>query len=96
MQLDDWFEHARRDAVRRGLPDLDPLLDMLCKATRALRAADWARTGDPGTPGDDPAAGDEDALGNHEAPGAARATGLDADAPSCATGARRKSPGNRR
>ena len=43
MQLDDWREQARRDAAGRGLPDLDPLLDMLFRATRALRAADWAR-----------------------------------------------------
>lgn len=43
MQLDDWLEHARRDASRRGLPDLEPLLDMLFRSTRALRAADWAR-----------------------------------------------------
>ncbi len=43
MRLDDWCEQARRDAARRGLPDLDPLLDMLFRATRALRAADWAR-----------------------------------------------------
>lgn len=51
MQLDDWFEHARRDAVRRGLPDLEPLLDMLFRATRALREADWARSGETGTAG---------------------------------------------
>ena len=50
MRLDDWREHARRDAARRGLPDLDPLLDMLFRATRALRAADWARD-DPAGPG---------------------------------------------
>ena len=43
MRLEDWREQARRDAARRDLPDLDPLLDMLFRATRALRAADWAR-----------------------------------------------------
>ena len=60
MQLDDWFEHARRDAVRRGLPDLEPLLDMLFRATRTLRAADWARseTGTAGDPGRNAAGGD--------------------------------------
>lgn len=51
MRLDDWFDHARRDAARRGLPALEPLLDMLLDATRALRAADWAQdvaaTGEP-------------------------------------------------
>ena len=48
MRLDDWFDHARRDAARRGLPALEPLLDMLLEATRALRAADWARDDDAG------------------------------------------------
>ena len=123
MQLDDWFEHARRDAVRRGLPDLEPLLDMLLQATRALRAADWTRTGALGTAGDDPgagddaapgiheaprnrqaagmdadgaAAGDDAAPGNHQAAGNRQPTGLDADASSDPTGARRKTPGNRR
>ena len=57
MQLDDWFEHARRDAVRRGLTGLEPLLDMLLRATRTLRAADWAR------------AADEEAAGRREAAG---------------------------
>ena len=57
MQLDDWFEHARRDAVRRGLTGLEPLLDMLLRATRTLRAADWAR------------AADEDAAGRQAATG---------------------------
>lgn len=50
MRLDDWFDHARRDAARRGLPGLEPLLDMLLEATRALRAADWARDDDAGAP----------------------------------------------
>ena len=96
MQLDDWFEHARRDAVRRGLPDLEPLLDMLFEATRALRAADWARTGDLGTTCGDTGAGDDGTPGNHEAAGDRQATGLDADASSDPTGARRATPGNGR
>ena len=45
--------------MRRGLPDLDPLLEMLCRATRALRAADWARDGNHGAHGDGEAAGGE-------------------------------------
>ena len=57
MQLDDWFEQARRDAVRRGLADLEPALDMLLRSARALRAADWARTTGDGTTGGDRAAG---------------------------------------
>ena len=59
MQLDDWFEHARRDALRRGLPDLEPLLDMLFQATRKLRAADWASTGEVDPAGRDVTAGDD-------------------------------------
>ena len=59
MQLDDWFEYARRDALRRGLPDLEPLLDMLFRATRKLRAADWARTGELDAAGRDVTAGDD-------------------------------------
>ncbi len=74
MQLDDWLEHARRDAVRRGLPDLEPLLDMLFRATRALRAADWARTDDAGAAGDAAAAGDDGATGSHDAAGDGGAT----------------------
>ena len=54
MDLDAWFEHARRDAAQQGLPAIEPLLRMLQRATRALRAADWARDV-PG--GDEPGGG---------------------------------------
>ena len=54
MRLEDWFDHARRDAARRGLPALEPLLGMLLDATRALRAADWARDDDAGEPAPPP------------------------------------------
>lgn len=48
MTLDAWLAAARADAARRGLPDLEPLLDTLAEATRALRAADWnARADSP-------------------------------------------------
>lgn len=74
MRLDDWFDHARRDAARRGLPALEPLLHMLLDATRALRAADWARDDDAGAhrdAGDDAAATGEagDDAGAHGEPG---------------------------
>ena len=74
MRLDDWREQARRDAARRGLPDLDPLLDMLFRATRALRAADWARAGEGtaarahGTAGNEGAAGGEETAGRNADP----------------------------
>ena len=48
MNLDAWFDHARRDAAEQGRPALAPLLDMLQRATRALRAADWAQEADDG------------------------------------------------
>jgi hypothetical protein len=41
MTLQDWLENALRDADRRGLPALRPLLDGLAKSTATLRAADW-------------------------------------------------------
>jgi hypothetical protein len=41
MTIDEWLEHALRDAERRDLPALRPLLEGLAKSTTALRAADW-------------------------------------------------------
>jgi hypothetical protein len=41
MTIEEWLEHALRDAHRRGLPSLQPLLEGLAKSTAALRAADW-------------------------------------------------------
>lgn len=41
MTLETWLEDATRDADRRGLPALRPLLEGLAKATATLRAADW-------------------------------------------------------
>lgn len=49
MELDDWLEAALADAERRGLAELQPMIDALVRATRALRRADW--NDDPtGTP----------------------------------------------
>jgi hypothetical protein len=41
MTIEEWLEDALRDADRRGLPELRPLLEGLAKATASLRAADW-------------------------------------------------------
>jgi hypothetical protein len=41
MQIDAWLEAAIADATRRGLPELEPLLIGLARATRILRAASW-------------------------------------------------------
>jgi hypothetical protein len=56
MELDDWLKAALADAERRGLADLQPLLDTLVRATRALRRADWnddptGRTSSPAASG---------------------------------------------
>ena len=56
MDLNDWLEAARTDAQRRGLIELQPMLDTLVRATQALRQADW--NDDPrGSQEDRPAAG---------------------------------------
>jgi hypothetical protein len=36
-----WLEAALADARRRGLPELQPLLESLADSTRALRMAAW-------------------------------------------------------
>jgi hypothetical protein len=43
MTVTEWLEQALRDAERRGLPELRPLLEGFARATTALRAADWNR-----------------------------------------------------
>lgn len=35
-----WLARAKADAVERGLPQLEPLLDTLSRSLRALRDAD--------------------------------------------------------
>lgn len=41
MTVAEWLKEAKADALRRGLPELAPLLEGLARATDALRAADW-------------------------------------------------------
>ncbi len=41
MTVDEWIEACRRDAERRGLPELVAMLDTLAEATRRLRSAEW-------------------------------------------------------
>ncbi|MCY4076717.1 MAG: amidase [Acidobacteria bacterium] len=60
MDLDAWFDHARRHAIARVDPALEPVLEMLRRATLALRAADWSQRPDDGHAAPDastPAAG---------------------------------------
>jgi hypothetical protein len=60
MTVDQWLRSAVADAEARGLPELRPLLEMLARATRVLRAADWNTRADgspAGHPDDRPDAG---------------------------------------
>src|SRR5213593_852560 len=41
MTIDAWLQAAIADAERRGLPELQPVLEALARATTALRAADF-------------------------------------------------------
>jgi hypothetical protein len=41
MTIDGWLQAAIADAERRGLPELKPLLEMLARATKTLREADF-------------------------------------------------------
>jgi hypothetical protein len=40
MEISDWLAAAKQDALRRGLPELVPLLEGLAVSTAALRTAD--------------------------------------------------------
>jgi hypothetical protein len=57
MTIEVWLENAVRDAERRGLPALRPLLEALARSTTALRAADWNR--DAAGPFDEPKGPDD-------------------------------------
>ena len=52
MTIEEWLNNALRDADRRKLPALRPLLEGLAKSTAALRAADWNVnvSGEPDSP----------------------------------------------
>jgi len=41
VTLEAWLRAALADADRRGLPALKSLLEMLARATQAIRAADF-------------------------------------------------------
>jgi hypothetical protein len=41
VTVHDWLEMTLRDADRRNLPALRPLLQALARATSTLREADW-------------------------------------------------------
>jgi hypothetical protein len=46
----EWFDMARRDAQRRGLPELAPLLTALQASIERLRSADWNEDFGPAAP----------------------------------------------
>jgi len=41
MTLDDYYDWAREDAARRGLPALQPVIEALRASARQLRDAPW-------------------------------------------------------
>jgi hypothetical protein len=41
MTLEIWLENAIKDAERRGLAGMRPLLEALARSTSTLRMADW-------------------------------------------------------
>ena len=43
MTVKIWLEQAIKDAERRGLSDLRPLLEGLARSVVAVRIADWNR-----------------------------------------------------
>jgi hypothetical protein len=61
VTVDDWLQSAKAHARDRGRPELEPLLEALAQATRALRAADFDETVDdrrrPDAPTIEPSAG---------------------------------------
>ena len=48
MTVTSWLEQAVKDAERRGLHDLKPLLEGLARSITAVRLADW--NADPAGP----------------------------------------------
>jgi hypothetical protein len=40
LSIEDWLKNACEDAIRRGLPELKPLLEGLARSLTALREAD--------------------------------------------------------
>ncbi len=41
MTIETWLETAKADAARRGLPELERMLEALARSIEAVRAADW-------------------------------------------------------
>lgn len=54
VTLADWLDAALKDADRRGLPALRPLLEGLARSTAALRAAEWNTDARGSAPSDRP------------------------------------------
>jgi hypothetical protein len=53
MTIAEWLNEAKADAMRRGLPELAPILETLAKAIEDLRAAAWNDHADGETPRED-------------------------------------------
>jgi hypothetical protein len=50
MTIESWLQSAIADAERRGLPELKPMLEMLARATAALRQSPYGPSAIPGQP----------------------------------------------
>jgi hypothetical protein len=62
MTIESWLQAAVADAKKRGLPELEPILQALARSTTALRAADF----------NDDASGKQPAVGGARPDGARR------------------------
>jgi hypothetical protein len=49
VDVQRWLESAIADALKRGLPELRPMLETLADATRQLRRAPWNERADRDT-----------------------------------------------
>ena len=52
MTIAEWLAEAKADALKRGLPELVPMLEGLAQQTQRLRAANWNDNPDKETPFD--------------------------------------------
>jgi hypothetical protein len=50
VRVDAWLAAVVADAKQRGLPELEPLLEALARATTALREADFNADASGSTP----------------------------------------------
>src|SRR5690606_13559372 len=62
VKVADWLDHARGDALRRGLDDLVPLLENVARSMTVLRTTDWDLASRAPAAGQEPGPGSGDAV----------------------------------